>query len=307
MCTSIENHDATEKTTILLPGDYYSLNHPNDNFSQELEAVIATPNLIPVLFNFDEYLTGEPLRLSKPISVLPRRLIYRGWMLKPHIYQRFYSDLTKLGFDVITDPSQYERMHCFPHAYHKLQSYTPKILAFPAESDDSRRAPINANLINDVFSSFIMKDFVKSVKGTSFPVHIDTPIFQNELDELVNRFIKLRGELFTGGIVCKEYVDLKRYAGFTNEWRLFVYRGQKVTLARNSNQPHDCPAPPASLIQVCLNIDFDASFYTIDFAEATGGHWIIIETGDGQVSGLASADTPTHFYEELGFKALEKY
>lgn len=29
------------KATILFPGDYFSLNSPNDNFSAELDAVVA--------------------------------------------------------------------------------------------------------------------------------------------------------------------------------------------------------------------------------------------------------------------------
>ena len=66
----------------------------------------------------------------------------------------------------------------------------------------------------------MVKDYVKSMKGTSFPTRIDTPITQKELDDLVAEFIRLRGSLFTGGIVLKEYVDLKRYEERTNEWRL---------------------------------------------------------------------------------------
>ena len=71
------------KATILFPGDYFSLNSPNDNFSAELDAVVATDGLEAALFNFDEYIEGGPLALNKPAEHLPKLMIYRGWMMKP--------------------------------------------------------------------------------------------------------------------------------------------------------------------------------------------------------------------------------
>lgn len=49
--------------TILFPGDYFSLNNPNDNFTEELDAVAATDGLDAALFNYDEFVEGAPLRL----------------------------------------------------------------------------------------------------------------------------------------------------------------------------------------------------------------------------------------------------
>lgn len=78
------------KATILFPGDYFSLNAPNDNFAQELDAVIATDGLEAALFNYDEFIEGERLVLNKPVNRLPKLLIYRGWMMKPEQYERFH-------------------------------------------------------------------------------------------------------------------------------------------------------------------------------------------------------------------------
>ena len=39
--------------TILFPGDYFSLNNPNDNFTAELDAVTATDDLDVAIFNYD--------------------------------------------------------------------------------------------------------------------------------------------------------------------------------------------------------------------------------------------------------------
>ena len=49
----------------------------------------------------------------------------------------------------------------------------------------------------------MMKDFAKSVKQTGFPQRIETPLTQDECDHLSEEFIRMRGGLYTGGIVCK--------------------------------------------------------------------------------------------------------
>ena len=40
-------------------------------------------------------------------------------------------------------------------------------------------------------------------------------------------------------------------------------------------------------------------YYTVDFAERADGTWIVVETGDGQVSGLAAAQDPVIYYQVL--------
>jgi hypothetical protein len=40
-------------------------------------------------------------------------------------------------------------------------------------------------------------------------------------------------------------------------------------------------------------------FYTIDFAEKIDGTWMVVETGDGQVSGLAPNQNPIGLYNHF--------
>ena len=56
----------------------------------------------------------------------------------------------------------------------------------------------------------MVKDYAKSVKGTRLPVSFRAPASQERIDEIVEEFVRLRGDLFTASIVCKEYVDLVR-------------------------------------------------------------------------------------------------
>ena len=283
------------KATILFPGDYFSLNEPNDNFTQELDAVIATDGLEAALFNYDEFIEGERLVLNKTVDHLPALLIYRGWMMKPEQYQRFYDKLVELGFDPLVSPLCYEKMHCFPTAAEMFDDQTPAFMVFP-EVDG--KVHIDAEIVNEKFHRFMVKDYVKSVKNTDFPVYIETPVTQEELDSYIEDFIHRRGTLFTGGIVLKEFVDLKKYEGTTNEWRHFAFiRGARFGLNRNSCQPRTAPKPPDSFVSSRNTIS--VPFYTVDYAELADGTWTVIEAGDGQVSGLAESDDPLRFYEEM--------
>ena len=71
------------------------------------------------------------------------------------------------------------------------------------------------------FSRFMVKDYVKSVKGTKFPKYFDAAVTQQEFDYWMGEFYKYRGDLLTGGICIKEYLPLKRYENHTNEYRVF--------------------------------------------------------------------------------------
>lgn len=55
--------------------------------------------------------------------------------------------------------------------------------------------------------------------------------------------------------------------------------------------------PPVELIQKYQFLD--SRFYTIDYAELKDGSWIIIETGDGSVSGIPPKQDPEEFYISL--------
>ena len=143
----------------------------------------------------------------------------------------------------------------------------------------------------------MVKDSVKSVKGTEFPVFFDNTVTQAEFDKWMEVFYKYRGDLITGGICIKEYLDLKRYDGITNEFRVFYANGQVISVSRNSNQPIYTDVPPAGLVMKYRNLN--SPYYTIDYAELSDGTWRIIEAGDGGVSGLSPGQDPVIYYRSL--------
>ena len=156
---------------------------------------------------------------------------------------------------------------------------------------------IDLDRIKEKFERFMVKDYVKSVKGANFPRFFDRSITQSELNDWLEVFTRYRGELFTGGICIKEFLDLKRYGHVTNEWRVFYIHHEAAVISRNSGQSEEAPPPPEEPVDRYR--DLGSSFYTIDFAELADGTWTIIETGDGQVSGLPSSLDETTFYEIL--------
>lgn len=156
---------------------------------------------------------------------------------------------------------------------------------------------INIEDVKKQFTRFMVKDYVKSVKGTEFPKYFDQTITQADFNNWMEVFYKYRGDLLTGGICIKEYLDLKQYGNRTNEYRVFYINHKPVTISRNSGQIVTAPQPPAELIDRYK--DLPSCYYTVDYAELSDGTWMIIEAGDGSVSGLSEGQNYEAFFRAL--------
>ena len=247
-------------------------------------------NLNVLLFSYDTFLEEGKLRLKGDTS-LDCTVIYRGWMLKPEKYAELYDKLQNVDLQLITTPSEYKRMHSFPEIYPELIEDTAPMIVY----DDPEK--IDYEQIRKTFRKCMVKDYVKSVKGTDFPKCISTEIGEDEFRSLIRKFLSYRGNLYTGGICIKEFLELKRYGEKTNEYRVFYCNNQAITISRNSGQPEYLPEPPEALIKKYSNLN--SSFYTVDYAEMEDGDWKIIEAGDGQVSGLSDFQNAESFYRKL--------
>ena len=284
---------------VLFPADYFEKGVPDGSMRVECESACAEKRLDVRLFDLELFEERGQLSLDRPFLDEGLPLVYRGWMMKPERYEAFFAALREKGLRPMTSPDAYEEFHMFPLAYMRndvLKAYAPRLVAFPGHRADAR-------VINRAFKEFMVKDYVKSVKGTRFPVSFHTPVSQKRMDEIVKEFVRLRGDLFTAGIVCKECVDLARCGGATNEWRAFYLGGDLLSVCRNSNQPASVAKPSEELVLACSNLG--SSYYTVDFAERADGTWIVVETGDGQVSGLAAAQDPVIYYQVF-VDALER-
>lgn len=233
-------------------------------------------------------------------------LIYRGWMLKPEQYSFLYNKIlerTNGYVTMINSPEQYSNCHCFPNVYDDIKKYTPGIIT-ENEINNSGLSRIYVKIVYD----FFIKDYVKSTKTNNGVERLSKHILYYDFYNKVMNFKEERGDLFTGGIVLKEFVNLQKilYKGepHENEWRAFYLYGKLLDLSNNSNitisQSNVTNIPPNDLVQNIGDIlSIKSNFFTVDFAQKTNGEWIVLETGDGQVSGISTDISSLGFYNKL--------
>lgn len=274
---------------ILFPCDYFDIKKVDRDYEYEYQQAICFPEFKVAFYNYDQFVSEGILKFY-PADLEEGICIYRGWMLQPEKYLRLYQELAGKGLYLINTPAEYENCHEFPNSYPYLSGFTKGMMSY------DRDEAMDWSKIKASFPKFMMKDYVKSVKGSDFPVFFDASYSDEQLEEYKEKFIELRGSLFVKGIVIKEYVELKKYGSTTNEYRVFYMNGRILSVSPNSNQK-ECRPVPMELLQKMPQLP--SHFYTVDFAELLNGDWIVIETGDGQVSGLSPKQFVFGFYESV--------
>jgi hypothetical protein len=222
----------------------------------------------------------------------------RGWMMKPGQYKLFYEELHSYNICLITKPDEYTLMHVFPNVYKYFGRDTARMEIYPLYEQ------INIEKVKKSFDRFMIKDFVKSVKGTAFPRFFDASVTQTEFNECMDIFYKYRGSLLTGGICVKEFLNLRFYGDKTNEFRVFYMNNEIATVSRNSEQGNYTREPPKELLEKYKNLC--SCYYTVDYAELEDGTWTVIEAGDGSVSGLSPDQNAGQYYRALYHAFLEE-
>lgn len=276
------------KYPVLFPSSYFDIKKVDEEYESELEYLnkIHAPY---AFFNYDGFTSGEKLKLYSN-NLQKGTYIYRGWMMQSEVYENFYKELAKYGIQLINSPLQYRTCHEFPYSYPVIKNFTPEILTFPTGK------AVDWNLVKTTFDKFIIKDYVKSIKGYDFPLYFDSGYANAELDTYLSKFIDLRGDMFSSGIVVKNFVNLKKYGEQTNEYRIFYLNGKPLFIFSHCRNI-DAISPSDEYIQSIPILK--SNFYTIDIAEIEDGSWTIIESGDGQVSGLPRYEDADVFYEHL--------
>lgn len=275
---------------VVFPSSFMNSKKVDEDLQQEYEAVKSVGLFDTVIFGYEKWFTEGQL----VINIQPeeqRMAIYRGWMMKPEQYERFNTLLLEKNIQLITGPEEYKLMHIFPNVYPFLIEDTAKMEIFPLHSQ------IDVEKLKQSFDRFMVKDYVKSVKGTEFPRYFDKTITQKDFDKWMEVFYKYRGNLLTGGICIKEFLDLKRYGGKPNEYRVFYINHEAATISRNSGQGIYAPLPPQELIDKYSKLN--SNYYTVDYAELDDGSWRIIEAGDGSVSGLSENQDYEQYFRAL--------
>jgi len=273
---------------ILFPCEMFAINEVDSCYQNEFDAVVENGDFELFFYDYEEFVRDGVLHLNKRPEEAVNAML-RGWMFNGNQYKDFYEKLQARNINLITTPEQYCQMHLFPRAYNLITEDTPRILVYP-----EKEKTVDLEEIKAKFDRFMIKDYVKSEKGTDIPKYFDKQTLEEDFFYWLDVFKQYRGKLFTGGICIKEYVDLKKYGENTNEWRVFYLNGNILSVSRNSGQKDFAAEVPKSLVEKYRNLP--SPFYTVDYGELSDGSWKILEVGDGQVSGLSdNQDTKAFF------------
>ena len=289
---------------ILFCSDAIYKHQVEEAYHEELKAVEEL-GITYSTFNFDKLVDDGDV--EKAIKNVPatkdiRTGIYRGWMLSPENYEILWEALIRKGLQLINNPWQYKNCHHFPYSYDKIKNHSPESVWIEKEKFD-------INDLQELLKPFsnspiILKDYVKSEKhfwneACFCPDAGDT----EQVKKVVTNFSNLRD--VEGGYVFKEFVELE-CAEFNSilktmtakEYRLFFLNGKVIDCSKYW-EFNDYDEPPPIEFFEKIGQKIESKFFTMDVAKKKSGEWIIIELGDGGVSGLPKCCDIKEFYRRL--------
>ncbi|MDE5946306.1 MAG: ATP-grasp domain-containing protein [Oscillospiraceae bacterium] len=239
-----------------------------------------------------ENLENNKINIKFNKSEKPFCLIYRGWMISPENYEKLYNIFAEKSYFLINTPEQYKYCHMISEWYDDFADFTPFTLYTDKISDKS---------IDNMLEQFgtrkaIIKDYVKSRKHEWYEAcYIPDCSDKKNALKIIHTFIKRQGNNLAGGLVIREYNNLKPI-GFHHksgicifeEYRLFFLFGRLINVINYWNKTDlKCSLSNSELEYICnIAKKVKSNFFTVDIARKTNGNFIIIELGDGQVSGL---------------------
>lgn len=238
------------------------------------------------------------------ISV-PDVTIYRGWMLKPEVYNKLSIALSAKNLYLLNSYESYWHSHYLPESYKILEGDTPLTIWFPLKDTP------DFDLIMQELSVFgnkplILKDYVKSRKHEwDEACFIPSASDRIAVERVVNRFLELQGDDLNIGLVFREFVELQQLTKHSKsgmplslEYRIFFLFGEPIFVSNYWEEGEYEPLElPSAFVTIAQKIKSD--FFTMDIAKKVDGDWTIIEIGDAQVSGLPDNADVNEFYKSL--------
>ena len=290
---------------VLFPSEPFSQREVDFDFKSEYEAAKLVGFEV-FLFDHDEFVRNGDFKTNlRPTSSSEDNvLLLRSWMLKEEQYKAMYDKLYGYGYNLGNNLEQYLNCHHFPEYFKHISEHTSKAWwsntwsEHPyANGEEAFWEPVRRMLGGDI----IIKDYVKSEKGNPDLFILSKDLTNEEFSNRVERFVAERGKLFNKGLVFKSVEKLKKYQEQTNEWRMFFLNHKLVICNQNSDNPISVTAPSADTIELFENLikNVESNFFTVDIAEKEDGSWMVLELGDGQVSGLPLLGDALGFYNNL--------
>ncbi len=280
---------------FLLPSDPLDIKKVDSSFYEEYNALIKMDFKV-YLFDHDQFVSTDQLISNIDFSDRDD-MILRSWMLNKDQYNRLFTILNRNGIKLINTTEQYLNCHYYPNVFKHIEKYAPKSIWLYDISQSN--VEICRNYIdNDI----IIKDFVKSEKGSDDIFILPKTLTNDEFYERVLKFKTSRGKLFNEGIVFKEYCNLRKYGDKTNEYRIFVLNGKMIAISNNTDLGYG-QVPNCEFLNGIIPL-IESNYFTIDIAERESGEWMILECGDGQVSGLSPNQDEFIYYSNFLEKTI---
>ncbi|HZS77694.1 MAG TPA: ATP-grasp domain-containing protein [Ktedonobacteraceae bacterium] len=282
---------------------------PDFMYEQEVEAAVKV-NFDLSVINFealvDEGDIARSLRRVTPADEA-ETAIYRGWMMKPDVYEQLYHGLAERNILLINTPAAYRHCHYFPESYPVIEGHTPRSVWMKVNGE------VSIDAIMELLRPFdnkpvILKDYVKSRKHEwTEACFIPSAADRQAVERVVSNFLKLQGDDLNEGLVFREFVEFEPL-GFhpasnmplTTEYRLFYLDGKLIASAPywDEDDYKEADKPPVKRFnEIAKHVQ--SRFFTMDVAQRKDGNWMIMELGDGQVAGLPERVNVRKFYQQI--------
>ena len=279
---------------------------PDRAFGAEAAAVERL-GLPYVFVDHDALVRGdEPDRIVRRVPDRPEVVLaaYRGWMVTPPQYRVLHEALVAKDVRLINDPDQYRHAHYLPESYPVIEGLTPRSIWLTGD--------LGIDRIMEALTPFgdgpiIVKDFVKSRKHEwAEACFIPSAADREAVARVVARFLELQGDDLNEGLVFREFVEFepvgvhpKSGMPLTEEYRVFWLDAQPMICSPYwEGGEYSKTYPPLELF-AGVAAAVRSRFFTMDLARQRDGGWMIVEVGDGQVSGLPRESDADRFYEAL--------
>lgn len=284
---------------IVFCADPIEAKRPDTTFRHEAEAA-ALLGIPWLLIDHDALERRHDVQaaLRRAKAAEPGEAVYRGWMLRAEDYALLFDALAAMGIRLINSPAEYAACHWGPLAYPHLSAWMAPTAWIDAADigNDARLAEVLAPF---GAAPLVLKDWVKSQAAGywSEACFIPSAADLDAVKRVMGRFIELQGEALVGGLVFRGWRSLARVGSEVEEWRMFSLSAKPVgcwpRFAGESAGP-----PPDDLLEA-VAAALPSRFATADFARLAEGGWLLLEVGDGQVSGLPDRADAKALYQAL--------
>jgi hypothetical protein len=223
-------------------------------------------------------------------------------MMTPPQYRVLYEALAGRNIRLINDPDQYRHCHHLPECYPIIERLTPRSVWLTGD--------LSIDRIMGVLTAFgdrpvIVKDFVKSRKHEwNDACFIPSAADRDVVEHVISCFLELQGDDLNEGLVVREFVEFrlvgvhpKSGMPLTEEYRSFWRDAQPAFCSPYWEGVGYCKTYPPLEFFAVIAAAVRSRFFTMDVARRVDGNWMIVELGDGQVSGLPSEEDAGPFYE----------